>query len=1212
MTEHYRPIADLLQRVRARWRTLVLLRATVRAALAASAILALLILTAQVLPRSPLALALLGTGGLVAAGLTAIWALLPARDVPSDARLARFIEEHVDGLEQRLVSAVDVATLHDEDTRPAFAASMVRDAARAASAVDAAAVVPQELLRRAGFQAAAALLLVGSLAFSGRGVGRRALDAASLTLFPSRIVLEVTPGNARLQLGSNLVVRARLVGNSAPVAAQFLRTQSDDQEEWRSVDMERGADGGFTLSLNALTSSFKYRVVAGAATSDTFAVAVVRAPRVTRIDVEYTYPKSFGLASRTEEDSGDIYAPAGTDVRLRIHTDAAAASGRMLLGGDTAIDLSPEGDRQSLSGSLKVMADDAYRVTLTDAEGFASRGDTEYFIRTMEDRSPEVRVVKPASDRRVTPLEEVDIEAEAADDFGVASLEFVYSVRGAKETVVPIRIPANQTTVTASHTLYLEDLDVRPGDFVSYYLRARDLARGKRSSEARSDIFFLEIKNFEEEFTLAQSQAAMGGGASNPQLEELVAAQKEIIVATWKLDRRSQAARGAQSEQDIRSVAAAESELRARVERMSSSLRTGVMRDPRARSPVGRGGQPQGNVRAGQTLSEEDAMIAAAAAMAQAVTALNALKTANAIAPEMEALNQLLKAQADVKKREVQRQQAGSGSGGNRATQDLSSLFDKELARHQQTNYETPSSSAQHEEPQASAIDKIKDLARRQDELLKRQQELAHQRTEMSPEQQKRELDKLTRDQNELRQRAEELAQQLARKPEGESGDQKSPGGQQSQSGQQGQQGRTGQSGQAVQPGPSTQSAQSQRGQQESGQQESRSARTDDSGRRMREVSEEMRASASELRRQDADEASTRSARALSKLRDLERQLQTDSPDGRRRALGDLQLEAHQIADAERRLAAEAARSGEGPAPDTMRRLAGEQDRLADRVRRVQEALKDQARASTSAGKDGTDAKALQQAAGEASREIERQRLAERMEQSADAMRARAGESPQTKAGESAQKGAGSQSGGQSAPGAPQAEHDIARSLDRLADRLASASQSGDDESRRLTGRLARAQEIRERLDDVTRRLGELGQRGNPAQGGGQPGQQAGDASSSAPQRSPGNEGRSGEARSGSGDTTAGVEELRSEMNREIAALRELLDQTRREETTEARAGTGVTFEGRGMTLSSPGTEAFKQDFARWQELSRQATVALEAVESAASRRLSERRRRIG
>ena len=81
--------------------------------------------------------------------------------------------------------------------------------------------------------------------------------------------------------------------------------------------------------------------------------------------------------------------------------------------------------------------------------------------------------------------------------------------------------------------------------------------------------------------------------------------------------------------------------------------------------------------------------------MGKAVASLDALKTADALPPEMEALNHLLKAQAEVKQPRGQRQQAGSGSGSNRSNYDLSSLFDKELQKTQQTNYENKASSAE-------------------------------------------------------------------------------------------------------------------------------------------------------------------------------------------------------------------------------------------------------------------------------------------------------------------------------------------------------------------------------------------------------------------------------------------------------------------------------------------------------------------------------------
>src|SRR5262249_4070499 len=154
-------------------------------------------------------------------------------------------------------------------------------------------------------------------------------------------------------------------------------------------------------------------------------------------------------------------------------------------------------------------------------------GDTEYFIRTLEDRPPEVHIIRPASDRAVTRLEEVDIEAQADDDYGIDRIELVYSVRGGPEKAVPLNVPRRATSVSPTHTLYLEDLDVQPGDFVSYYARARDITRGKRQNEARSDIFFLEVRPFDQEFALAQSQS-MAGAGFNGSIDDLVNAQKQV------------------------------------------------------------------------------------------------------------------------------------------------------------------------------------------------------------------------------------------------------------------------------------------------------------------------------------------------------------------------------------------------------------------------------------------------------------------------------------------------------------------------------------------------------------------------------------------------------------------------------------------------------------------------------------------------------------
>ena len=239
---------------------------------------------------------------------------------------------------------------------------------------------------------------------------------------------------------------------------------------------------------------------------------------------------------------------------------------------------------------------------------------------------------------------------------------------------------------------------MQPGDFVSYYVRARDLTRGTRPNEARSDIFFLEVKPYEQEFALAQSQGGMAGaganGARRPRRRAEGSRRRDLearSAAQAREGREVRAGHPVGRRAPKRSSRRASSRPRAR----SANRRCGIRgaRQPQRRPR--RAAAADRRLKAGETLPEEDDMTAAAAAMGKAVVSLDALKTADALPPEMEALNRLLKAQADVKKREVTRQQAGSGNGSNRSNFDLSSLFDKELQKAQQTNYETKSSAEQ-------------------------------------------------------------------------------------------------------------------------------------------------------------------------------------------------------------------------------------------------------------------------------------------------------------------------------------------------------------------------------------------------------------------------------------------------------------------------------------------------------------------------------------
>ena len=108
--DEYRPIRELLRRVRTRWQIGRVFDAIVRAALAASGVLLLALALAYWADQSTVALTVWGSLSLLAFLVAAFWGLMPLRRRPSDLQLARFIEERAPLLDDRLVTAVDFYT----------------------------------------------------------------------------------------------------------------------------------------------------------------------------------------------------------------------------------------------------------------------------------------------------------------------------------------------------------------------------------------------------------------------------------------------------------------------------------------------------------------------------------------------------------------------------------------------------------------------------------------------------------------------------------------------------------------------------------------------------------------------------------------------------------------------------------------------------------------------------------------------------------------------------------------------------------------------------------------------------------------------------------------------------------------------------------------------------------------------------------------------
>ena len=654
---------------------------------------------------------------LAIAGLVAVFFVRPLLRRVSDEQVALYLEEHEPSLQESILSAVEASRASAADGEAqsrALVRKLVESAVEQSQAVEYGRRVERTPVGR--YAGLLAVLAVGALALFTFGPAylRHAMSALFVlsrdveASMPYRI--DVTPGHATISRGADQVVTAELSGFDAADAALMVRRTPG--AEFERVPMVRGETGAYDGMLFDLAAPVDYYVEAEGVRSGTFTLKVVEMPYVQRLELEYHFPRYTGLPPQKIEDGGDIAVLRGTQVRIRAVPTMASASGQVVIGKNAASGLTPDAEG-ALTGQFTVDKDGLYHLELAAPTGDLVMASPEYTIDVLADAAPTVSIAKPGRDTQASPIEEVFVEAQADDDFGVRNLELVYSVNGGAEQSVRLfegrrRLPE----VSAGHTFYLEELGLEAGDFVAYYARASDNDAVQGAKSATSDIYFVRIRPLSKDFRQAQSQAsgAGGGGAQGENgPNNLSEQQKKIIAATFNIQRERKTLGADKLRENSTVVKLSQAKLREQVEQLVLQMTQRLSGDPAFKTILGLLPKAIGEMKAAE------AHLQAAAPDA-------------ALSPEQKALQYLQQAEEeyDVQVQMQQQGGGGGGGGGQQQDRDLSELFELEVDR-MANQYEMRQQAAQQQADRKidELAEKLKELARRQEQEAERQRRRA-------------------------------------------------------------------------------------------------------------------------------------------------------------------------------------------------------------------------------------------------------------------------------------------------------------------------------------------------------------------------------------------------------------------------------------------------------------------------------------------------------
>jgi len=1063
-------LRELLRKARSRRQLLLSLRGV---AITLGVIAVVLLLTGWAAHRyryNTSALLVLRIGALLTVLATFYFALLrPLLKRISDARLARLIEEKSPGTEDRLVTAVEFANEQHSHVSPALVSRLYRDADSLSATLDVRNIIQRSRLLLYGGAALASLLLfAGVLKWGPREISEgvtQLVTPTALASSPSAMSIKVKPGTARVPKGSDQDVLATLVNFDSQTVTVFSRPLGS-KEDFQGQPMEPAkARSDFRFSIFNIQDSVEYFVESNTVRSEVYKLNVVDLPFVKQLDLTLNFPAFSNLPSKTVEDGGDIAALKGTVATVTAKLTGKVRAARIVFADGKKTDMQLQG--ADFVGSLTVAGDTSYYIELVSNDGEAYRGSNEYDISVLSDQPPVISFDKPGRDKKATNLEEVFTQARAEDDYGVVSMDLHFSVNGGEEKKVNLQQLTRESaqSLSGAYTFFLEEYNLKPGDFISYYAKARDA-----SNESTSDIYFIEVKPFEMEYKQSQQQGGGGGQGGDQEQNALSRRQKDLIAATHRLIREGDKYTDQERKDGYEAVAAGQ-----------EKLRTDTLEF------LDRMGRRLGDIDGQKQVAEmAEHLKQAAKEMEGAPPPLRKETGKDALPPEQRALQRLLAADAIF--REVQvafgNQNNGGGGGGQREQQELAGLFELELDK-MKNQYETVQRAQQQqaEQQKSEAERRLEELARRQQAALEEQRRRAQQaangggggsqrqQQELIEETRKaaRELERLSRERRDAQ--MQELSRQL---------------NQTADEMQKAQASSRNNSGEAI--------AQNERALERLRQAQERLQQMSGAAGQRGGQS----ASGSSGRQQQIADLRQRAAQAASRQREIAKDMESLARRGGQNAQDENSRKARE-------------------------QLAERKDALADSVNGLQQDLEQSARAMGGGQGQGQQRAARQ--LKEAADALARDRVAERIREGKQALDGQQGRGQQSGGQQSgAQQGGKQQGQGQQAQnqqgqqngqqGAGRTdERAIERSLNNLSERLQAAEQS----ARGANGSSAeesldRTRQLADNLDSLRRRLDENARRnGNGQQQGNQQGQQPGQQGQRGQQGQQGQEGQQGQ-----------------------------------------------------------------------------------------------------
>jgi hypothetical protein len=570
--------------------------------------------------------------------------------------------------------------------------------------------------------------------------------------------ISVNPGDTTVESGTAVVITARFDGQLPQEVKLLIGPSPDDtQEILLKRSLEDPVFGGI---ISEVKTDMQYHIEYADKRTRDYKITVYEYPMLQRADANIVYPAYTNLPDKVIKDTLQIGVLEGSQVTLAFTLNKTVDTARLVTKDGESLDLTMDGENTNIyTTNLSPTESRRYELKLLDAQGLANKVPPRFVIDVHKNLPPELKPTFPNGDLEASPLEEVAFEAEVSDDFGITAHGLNYTLAGtsSKDINLGQSVSSNKKQKT-EYLLELEENNAQPDQLLTYSFWAEDVGPDGNIRRISSDLYFIEVRPFEEIFRENQSFQDQNNQQQrereNQQQdqqgergEELIQLQKQIISATWNIKRQADQS-GSIDEQKENLDLVRQSQ--------SDALE-------QARGSVAQAEEPTEI----QTLQEASKyMETSLEHLTDAAEKTSASELTPALGAEQSAYQELLKLRE--REFEVARSRNAQQNSNRNSARSQQQLQQLEL-QQREDRYETQRlAQSQQQETQredVQVLNRLRELARRQNEMTNRLRETEAALREAQTEQQRqeisRELKRLREEQIETLRDVDELQQRM-------------------------------------------------------------------------------------------------------------------------------------------------------------------------------------------------------------------------------------------------------------------------------------------------------------------------------------------------------------------------------------------------------------------------------------------------------------------